>query len=876
MKIKSSSGVKHLELASKAIAVFSAFALVASLVPAKSLSAFAINGEVESAKSTSSLTASYETGSTSITKPTKEQIRNKYKGITACASTRFAQAPSITSPYSLGKLPDQSLKSGQDWINFMRFAANLPEISLTDELNESAQYCAVTMAANNSMSHQPSQPADMDDDFYNYAYYSSITSNIAYTAGSPLSYFNSRALNALPSAVQGWMDDADSGNIPMVGHRRWMLYPYTTTMGLGSADNTSSSGMSYAYSAVRVFNNVWDSHYSASYASVDTSASVSYDSIAWPASGYFPSNVFDNDTPWSITLNPSTYEAPDNTKVSVKLTRKSDGTSWTLQNGSTNGYFKVNNDNYGVNNAIIFRPSGLGEDALSGEWDVEISNIYKLGETTPTTLSYTVNFFDVNEKDEAEKTDISSADVFLKDNVNTFVYTGSEIKPEVTVMMGTTTLKEGTDYTLAYSDNTNPGTATVTITGTGDYKGTASKTFTINNADPTDLNSAITTATDMLTTDPNSDQEIHISTDGTDIETGLPWVTQAVHDALNTAIEKAQAVATKTPLSQSDVDTAMTELSSACETYQASIKHEPEEEVEESHLYTVSVSGSGTAYFNNVWVLDGSRFPLGYDEDLVIKWTPEIKNSTNFVFVSSLKINGVEQSGAASVNKSSWKTTNTEYKRRMKENVKMVEFNTVKSKTQTFTIKADDLKKLAPSDDMAIESIELTFKEVVPVYRLYNMITSEHLFTTSKGEYDNWVSIGKKNKDVWIGEGIDWFAPKTYSSSTSAKVYRLYNAALGAMGRSSHYYTSDTSEINNLVKNHGWKKETQFDGGYVFLSDKTSSATPIWTCYNEALGSAHHYTSDKTEWTGLSKHGWDLEKTKNGTKGVFAAVMSAK
>ena len=43
-----------------------------------------------------------------------------------------------------------------------------------------------------------------------------------------------------------------------------------------------------------------------------------------------------------------------------------------------------------------------------------------------------------------------------------------------------TILKEGTDYTTNYSNNINIGTAKVTITGQGNYKGSIIKTFTIN------------------------------------------------------------------------------------------------------------------------------------------------------------------------------------------------------------------------------------------------------------------------------------------------------------------------------------------------------------------------------------------------------------
>jgi endoglucanase len=58
-------------------------------------------------------------------------------------------------------------------------------------------------------------------------------------------------------------------------------------------------------------------------------------------------------------------------------------------------------------------------------------------------------------------------------------YDGKAKKPTVTVEYGTKTLKKDTDYTVKYSNNTNAGTATVTITGKGNYTGSVKKTFTI-------------------------------------------------------------------------------------------------------------------------------------------------------------------------------------------------------------------------------------------------------------------------------------------------------------------------------------------------------------------------------------------------------------
>ncbi len=58
-------------------------------------------------------------------------------------------------------------------------------------------------------------------------------------------------------------------------------------------------------------------------------------------------------------------------------------------------------------------------------------------------------------------------------------HTGSAITPRPVVKDGDTALKEGTDYTLSYKNNVNAGTATITITGVGDYTGIREITFII-------------------------------------------------------------------------------------------------------------------------------------------------------------------------------------------------------------------------------------------------------------------------------------------------------------------------------------------------------------------------------------------------------------
>ena len=58
-------------------------------------------------------------------------------------------------------------------------------------------------------------------------------------------------------------------------------------------------------------------------------------------------------------------------------------------------------------------------------------------------------------------------------------YTGKTITLKLTVTDGDKTLAAGTDYTVSYQNNLNPGTASVTITGTGSYGGEVVREFYI-------------------------------------------------------------------------------------------------------------------------------------------------------------------------------------------------------------------------------------------------------------------------------------------------------------------------------------------------------------------------------------------------------------
>ena len=73
-------------------------------------------------------------------------------------------------------------------------------------------------------------------------------------------------------------------------------------------------------------------------------------------------------------------------------------------------------------------------------------------------------------------------------NISSQTYTGNVISPLPTITYNNKTLKKDTDYTLSYSDNINAGTATITITGKGNFTGMTSMTFIITQKSAEKLN----------------------------------------------------------------------------------------------------------------------------------------------------------------------------------------------------------------------------------------------------------------------------------------------------------------------------------------------------------------------------------------------------
>lgn len=411
-----------------------------------------------------------ESGCKSIGKFSMDELREFYYEIPAYNDKLYSKTPTVESGnYEISVLSQDAYEHAEKKINLYRLIAGLEGIHLTETLNTSAAYGALVNAANNKMSHYPDKPDDMDVETYAQGRNATLSSNLSYSYGYGID-------KIIEVALTGQMADKKSGNIATLGHRRWLIEPSVSTLGIGVANRDN-----VYYTAVRVFGT-----------DVEHESAVDYDYVAWPASGNNINDLFSVDTPWSVTLNPKKYQNPVLEEVKVKLTSLKDGKTWNFDSNTNRtevspdlDYFQVNTSGYGVSNCIIFRPSyAMMEDYLIGDYDVEITGIKdKAGNAA--SIKYRTHFepleyFDLSNEDKARVTIEDTQDL---------ISDGMEKKPAVQVSYkmtsnGYKTLVEGRDYVVTYANNVDAGTATVTVTGMGTYTGSVTKEFTILAEEP--------------------------------------------------------------------------------------------------------------------------------------------------------------------------------------------------------------------------------------------------------------------------------------------------------------------------------------------------------------------------------------------------------
>ena len=128
--------------------------------------------------------------------------------------------------------------------------------------------------------------------------------------------------------------------------------------------------------------------------------------------------------------------------------------------------------------------------SYTGATTITETNVGNYSEAIDTTkASYDDNNLDVtfvagtDVTFEITPADISDDERFTVTAPEDVTYNGKKQEQKPVIKDGDKVLKEGTDYTLSYSDDvTNVGEVKVTITGTGNYTGTTTTTYNITTA----------------------------------------------------------------------------------------------------------------------------------------------------------------------------------------------------------------------------------------------------------------------------------------------------------------------------------------------------------------------------------------------------------
>lgn len=149
-------------------------------------------------------------------------------------------------------------------LNFVRSMAGLGPVTFSPSLNAQAQRAALIMDANDALNHSPGR---------NWRCWSQTGATTAGRSNLALSWPELRS----GQIVDLYMDDRGASNID-AGHRRWLLYPFTTVMGSGSTTTANALTVIGPTSALRP-NPTW---------------------VGWPTAGWFPTTM-EPDGRWSLS-----------------------------------------------------------------------------------------------------------------------------------------------------------------------------------------------------------------------------------------------------------------------------------------------------------------------------------------------------------------------------------------------------------------------------------------------------------------------------------------------------------------------------------------------------------------------------------------------
>ena len=350
------------------------------------------------------------------------------------SSESYYEVPaSVTAPYAAGVLNPDTLEAMEGMSNFWRWLVGVDPITVNEESNASQQ--AQALDRNFHFDHKidnSKKPADMDDALWAEGF--ELDHNIIASGYTPA------------GAVTGWLNEGyqpAKGTWDTVGHRTAIL---TAKFG----------GLTYGYSGQVAIGKVKNSG--------NTFANAF---AAFPVAGYMPEELLKKEkSSWTVQLNEAVLDMTDPSKVEVTVENLSSGESYTCT--TANEKLQITQNSYWDGLVLNFvQPTDAAGDSYEGSYKVTAAGLTDVATGKAAEITYTVDFFSLPRLGT------------LSLSETRFAYTGSEIRPEVTVKQGGRVLEAGTDYTVSYYNNVEAGTGIAEVSGTGSWCGTLRKTFAI-------------------------------------------------------------------------------------------------------------------------------------------------------------------------------------------------------------------------------------------------------------------------------------------------------------------------------------------------------------------------------------------------------------
>ena len=299
-------------------------------------------------------------------------IRTKYNA----ALTKSSSYPTSTDQNSFNcadiELNANAYSDVVKLLNFYREMAGVPNTVTNDaSLNDGCYQAAKYLARSSSGGH------DVNENYKTLC--SSFGSNWELIKTRLRQSNVVKGQSDVVNMISGLITDEGENNAKEVGHRRWFLYPFLETIGVGyyptSYQPMNNYRMIYVGSGV----------YSVSHNNLKLDDFNGVNFVSWPAAGPFPISML--PTSWSVTYKKLKLSEVKKENIKVKVTRD-DGAELPISEVTLN---QAQNDP--LSGCVVFQLTSQAKNLIKAGRDVHVQ-VYILTDSFREVLDYTVYFFD--------------------------------------------------------------------------------------------------------------------------------------------------------------------------------------------------------------------------------------------------------------------------------------------------------------------------------------------------------------------------------------------------------------------------------------------------------------------------------------------------